>query len=401
MNPQVNLYDDVLKNRWLEMVYDKESKLVNNRMSLIFKWVWKKLNLIVFSRLKFAQWTPEERFAFLKKLIILSSSDERLEFYNFCKTVVPETSIDFTRILPRTVSLYILSFLDPRSLCRACQSELRKIRRKIALDRQRAEEEKRNQLAFQDIRQRKPSARKASILQISKVSEKPIKAKTAPKCIKTSKSPDRHVKQGKIDRNSGEKEKWGPRNTGGKRAGELLTLSQCLLPSQAEYDYAKHLLARTLHEYHPRNKLSTKFGKRLDNAENTHQRMSSSRWVERNSEKQMSMKERIAGVTERLSAPLERRRRNSISHSPMQNITHNETIGKQRQSSLPRRKVHLPTSMIVAPPGQRFAPLSPESIKTLPPPPVYKRKTEVDKSRKRNWTKKQQQIFDYVKDIPS
>ncbi|VDL18825.1 unnamed protein product [Hymenolepis diminuta] len=233
----------------------------------------------------FSQWTPEERFAFLKKLIILSSSDERLEFFNFYKTVVPETSIDFTRLLPRSISLYILSFLDPRSLCRACQ-----------------------------------------------VSEKPIKTKTAPRCVETSKSPDR---------------------------------------------------------------------KRLDSAENTHQRMNSGRCVERNSEKQMSMKERIAGVTERLSAPLERRRRNSISYSPIQNITRNEKILKQRQSSLPRRRVNLPTSMIVAPPGQRFAPLSPESIKTLPPPPVYKPKTEVGKIRERNWTKRQQQIFDYVKDIPS
>ncbi|VUZ53250.1 unnamed protein product, partial [Hymenolepis diminuta] len=98
MYPQINLYDNVLKNRWSEMVYDKKSKLANNRMSLIFKW--------------FSQWTPEERFAFLKKLIILSSSDERLEFFNFYKTVVPETSIDFTRLLPRSISLYILSFLD-------------------------------------------------------------------------------------------------------------------------------------------------------------------------------------------------------------------------------------------------------------------------------------------------
>ncbi|VUZ53251.1 unnamed protein product, partial [Hymenolepis diminuta] len=211
-------------------------------------------------------------------------------------------------------------------------SELRKIRRKIALDQQRAEEERRNQSAFPDIRQRKPSARKAGISQISKVSEKPIKTKTAPRCVETSKSPDR---------------------------------------------------------------------KRLDSAENTHQRMNSGRCVERNSEKQMSMKERIAGVTERLSAPLERRRRNSISYSPIQNITRNEKILKQRQSSLPRRRVNLPTSMIVAPPGQRFAPLSPESIKTLPPPPVYKPKTEVGKIRERNWTKRQQQIFDYVKDIPS
>nr|CUU97490.1 hypothetical transcript [Hymenolepis microstoma] len=79
------------------------------------------------------------------------------------------------------------------------------------------------------------------------------------------------------------------------------------------------------------------------------------------------MKERIAEVTERLSAPLERRKRNSISHSPIQNITRNGTIQKQRQSSLPpRRRVKLPTSMIVAPPGQRFALLSPQEELSSP-----------------------------------
>ncbi|VDO12358.1 unnamed protein product [Rodentolepis nana] len=100
------------------------------------------------------------------------------------------------------------------------------------------------------------------------------------------------------------------------------------------------------------------------NTENILHESCSSNSIETHFGKQKSMKERIAEVTERLSAPLERRRRNSIPHSPIQSKTRNGTIQKQRQSSLPRRRVKLPTSMIVAPPGQRFEPLSPEvSIK--------------------------------------
>lgn len=34
---------------------------------------------------------------------------------------VPEETLDFTTVLPRIISLYIFSFLDPRSLCRCAQ----------------------------------------------------------------------------------------------------------------------------------------------------------------------------------------------------------------------------------------------------------------------------------------
>lgn len=75
-------------------------------------------------------------------------------------------------------------------------------------------------------------------------------------------------------------------------------------------------------------------------------------------ERRKSAKARIADATERLSAPVERRR-NSISHLPNQNITKegNRLCGQILPSKC---KAKLPTSMIVAPLGQRFNPVSPE-----------------------------------------
>lgn len=89
-------------------------------MPIIFKWVGSNEMSHIF-HLKLSQWTSEERIMFLKKLIVLLSKEERLEFHKFVKTIVPETAVDFTRLLPRVISLRIFSFLDPRSLCRACQ----------------------------------------------------------------------------------------------------------------------------------------------------------------------------------------------------------------------------------------------------------------------------------------
>ncbi|EUB63283.1 F-box only protein [Echinococcus granulosus] len=92
----------------------KSFKLTQERSMLICKWVC----------YLFSQWTSSEKIELLTKLLFTTSLSERKKIYQIVKSIVPETAIDFTRILPRIVSTYIFSFLDPRSLCRAAQSNI-------------------------------------------------------------------------------------------------------------------------------------------------------------------------------------------------------------------------------------------------------------------------------------
>ncbi|XP_028295811.1 F-box only protein 16 [Gouania willdenowi] len=83
------------------------NKVFKERRSLLAKW--------------FDRWSDTQRKTVLQDLV-QSSSVEQLRFLSLSvSTHLPVQSADFSRVLPRVLSLYIFSFLDPRSLCRCAQ----------------------------------------------------------------------------------------------------------------------------------------------------------------------------------------------------------------------------------------------------------------------------------------
>ncbi|XP_010898889.2 F-box only protein 16 [Esox lucius] len=69
----------------------------------------------------FDKWSDSQRKAVLQDFFSLCSLGQlRFLRQNLTKRV-PEENLDFTSVLPRVLSLYVFSFLDPRSLCRCAQ----------------------------------------------------------------------------------------------------------------------------------------------------------------------------------------------------------------------------------------------------------------------------------------
>uniref|UniRef100_A0A3P8P458 F-box domain-containing protein n=1 Tax=Astatotilapia calliptera TaxID=8154 RepID=A0A3P8P458_ASTCA len=70
---------------------------------------------------QFDRWSDSQRKAVLQDLV-LSCSVEQLRFLSLSVSrQLPLQAADFTCLLPRALSLYLFSFLDPRSLCRCAQ----------------------------------------------------------------------------------------------------------------------------------------------------------------------------------------------------------------------------------------------------------------------------------------
>eukprot|EP00063_Salmo_salar_P025483 XP_014000318.1 PREDICTED: F-box only protein 16 isoform X3 [Salmo salar] len=69
----------------------------------------------------FDKWSDGQRKAVLQDFFSRCSVGQlRFLRQNLTKRV-PEENLDFTSVLPRVLSLYVFSFLDPRSLCRCAQ----------------------------------------------------------------------------------------------------------------------------------------------------------------------------------------------------------------------------------------------------------------------------------------
>eukprot|EP00079_Xenopus_tropicalis_P031275 XP_017945046.1 PREDICTED: F-box only protein 16 isoform X2 [Xenopus tropicalis] len=82
-------------------------KVFEERCALLGKW--------------FDKWSDAQRRRILTDLLERCSLSQ-LKFCNsHLQEKVPREALDFTSILPRVLSLYIFSFLDPRSLCRCAQ----------------------------------------------------------------------------------------------------------------------------------------------------------------------------------------------------------------------------------------------------------------------------------------
>ncbi|XP_052391405.1 F-box only protein 16 [Carassius gibelio] len=69
----------------------------------------------------FEKWTDSQRKQVLQDFFSRCSASQLKHLRQTLSSWVPEEALDFTRVLPRVISLYIFSFLDPRSLCRCAQ----------------------------------------------------------------------------------------------------------------------------------------------------------------------------------------------------------------------------------------------------------------------------------------
>ncbi|XP_063296876.1 F-box only protein 16 [Pelobates fuscus] len=82
-------------------------KVFEERGSLLGKW--------------FDKWSDAQRRRILCDLFERCTISQLRFCNNHLQGKVPKESVDFTTFLPRVLSLYIFSFLDPRSLCRCAQ----------------------------------------------------------------------------------------------------------------------------------------------------------------------------------------------------------------------------------------------------------------------------------------
>ncbi|KAL4630444.1 F-box only protein 16 isoform X1 [Arapaima gigas] len=69
----------------------------------------------------FEKWTDSQRKQVLQDFFSRCTVAQLRFLHERLTEQVPEEALDFTTMLPRVVSLYIFSYLDPRSLCRCAQ----------------------------------------------------------------------------------------------------------------------------------------------------------------------------------------------------------------------------------------------------------------------------------------
>ncbi|CAH8596567.1 unnamed protein product [Schistosoma mattheei] len=96
------------KSSWTPLVNkDANKTLFEERKNLILAW--------------FAKWSESQRKELMTKLFELCTQKQLESLFHNIENKIPLYQIDFTRILPRVLCIYLFSFLDPRSLCRCAQ----------------------------------------------------------------------------------------------------------------------------------------------------------------------------------------------------------------------------------------------------------------------------------------
>ncbi|KAM9435238.1 F-box only protein 16 isoform 1-T1 [Clarias gariepinus] len=83
------------------------SHVFEERRNLVGKW--------------FDMWSDSQRKQVLQDFFCRCSMAQMKYIRQTLCMQVPDEALDFTSVLPRVISLYIFSFLDPRSLCRCAQ----------------------------------------------------------------------------------------------------------------------------------------------------------------------------------------------------------------------------------------------------------------------------------------
>ncbi|CAL1541129.1 unnamed protein product [Lymnaea stagnalis] len=102
----------IAKNRihstWTPLSNEEtNNKIFEERINLVSKW--------------FQKWTDDQRKKLFEELVG-NSKTKQLEYAReLIDSRVPCSKDDFTRFLPRVITLYIFSFLDARSLCQSAQ----------------------------------------------------------------------------------------------------------------------------------------------------------------------------------------------------------------------------------------------------------------------------------------
>ena len=71
---------------------------------------------------QFDLWTDSQRKRFLDVIFRQCTRSQNRFVIEWFRQHVPMQHLDFTTILPRFLSLYVFSFLEPKSLCRAAQT---------------------------------------------------------------------------------------------------------------------------------------------------------------------------------------------------------------------------------------------------------------------------------------
>ncbi|XP_075124000.1 epithelial cell-transforming sequence 2 oncogene-like [Leptodactylus fuscus] len=105
--------DQIVSNQtrfsaWTPMASKSSNKqLFYERVNLIGHW--------------YDLWTDKQRKQFLHAILTRSSKSQLKFIQDWFSEEVPVTKVDFTTVLPRILSLYILSFLNPHDLCSAAQ----------------------------------------------------------------------------------------------------------------------------------------------------------------------------------------------------------------------------------------------------------------------------------------
>lgn len=111
-----------LKPTQIQLAVRNRAVLTADLFFHLIQFSWRRLFCCILSCLyQFDRWSDSQRKAVLQDLV-LSCSVEQLRFLSLSVSrQLPLQAADFTCLLPRAVSLYLFSFLDPRSLCRCAQ----------------------------------------------------------------------------------------------------------------------------------------------------------------------------------------------------------------------------------------------------------------------------------------
>ncbi|XP_022787785.1 F-box only protein 16-like [Stylophora pistillata] len=96
-----------VKSSWTPSKQDLNEKLFDERKELVSNW--------------FDRWSDAQRKMVLEILISKCKNSQLQYTFSLIDEKIPITHVDFTRKLPCVITIYIMSYLDPRSLCRCAQ----------------------------------------------------------------------------------------------------------------------------------------------------------------------------------------------------------------------------------------------------------------------------------------
>ncbi|BFZ21573.1 hypothetical protein BsWGS_24612 [Bradybaena similaris] len=86
---------------------ETNNKIFEERIKLVKKW--------------FIKWNDDQRKRLFEELVLVSQKKQLEHARELIDSRLPCSEDDFTRFLPRVITLYIFSFLDAHSLCRCSQ----------------------------------------------------------------------------------------------------------------------------------------------------------------------------------------------------------------------------------------------------------------------------------------